>query len=173
IDSLEIDLDVDHRIVSPVILSPDTATIFGPKSYIDTLKKRFHINITKREIDRDFDQSVSLGLAEGFNISSTPKTVNVSFNVAQFDDLQVAVPLELLHFPNDSSIVPAINDVTVQFTIRRSLREDFFSEDFKVILDYDMMNVADSTIPTIVMIHPENVLEVEPTPDTVKVIYRE
>ena len=173
IDSIKISLEENHRIVSPINIEPDTAIIYGPRSFIDTLKNRYTIPVDDEEIDEDFNRYISLGLVEGFNISSDPNVVRAVFSVEQFDNLQMPVNLELLNFPEDSSAIPSIPQVDVKFVIQRSLREDFFEDDFKVILDYDMMNQRDSTIPAIVMIHPESVIEVEPEPDTVKVLYRE
>ena len=114
-----------------------------------------------------------MGLPEGYSISSDPGTVNVKFDVERFDKLQMPVKLERMNFPEDSSIWPNQEEVIVNFIMQRSLREDLFAEDFKVILDFDMINGSDSTAPAIIMIYPENALEVEVEPDTVKIRYRE
>lgn len=93
--------------------------------------------------------------------------------MGRFDNLQLPIKLELLNFPEDSSAFPNNEEINVNFVIQRSLKEDFFADDFKVILDYDMINKSDSTAPAIVMIHPENALEVEIEPDTIRIMYRE
>lgn len=173
VDSLDISLDDDYRIISNIQLEPDTAIIYGPTSFIDTLESAYTIPIESQEIDRDFDRFITLGLLEGYNISSEPTTIKVTFEVEQFDNLQLPLKIELLNFPEDSSAYPGQDDISVSFYIQRSLKEDFFSEDFKVILDYDMINKSDSTAPAIIMIHPENALEVEVFPDTLKILYRE
>jgi len=173
VDSLAISLDENYRIVSPIRLDPDTAIIYGPTSFIDTLKSAYSIPIESQEIDRDFDRFLTLGLLGAYNISSDPGTIQVTFEVERFDNLQLPLKLELLNFPEDSSAYPLLDDVNVNFVIQRSLKEDFFADDFKVILDYDMMNKSDSTAPAIMMIHPENAIEVEILPDTIKILYRE
>ncbi len=171
IDTSSISLDNDFRITTLISINPDTAVIYGPTSFIDTLKSTYFTPIDDREIDSDFDQFITLGLPEGHNITSNPQKVNVTFRVEQFDNLQMPVSLELLNFPEDSGIFPVPQEVNVKFVMQRSLREDIFSEDFKVILDYDMMNTQDSTAPAVIMIHPENALEVEVEPDTVNVFH--
>lgn len=172
VDSLKISLDNDYRLVSPISISPDSALISGPRRFIDTLSLIYTIPISSQEIDRDFDRFITLGLPDEFGISSEPSTVNAQFDVERFDNLQMPVKLELLNFPLDSSAVPALESVNVRFLMQRSLREDLFAEDFKVMLDYDMINEKDSTAPAIIMIFPENALEVEVDPDTLKINYR-
>ncbi|MEQ9402139.1 MAG: hypothetical protein RIM99_01025 [Cyclobacteriaceae bacterium] len=173
VDSTSISLDKNYRIVSPIRIEPDTARIYGPVRYIDTLESTCFIPVESQEIDRNFDRFVTLGLQEGYSISSDPGTVNVKFEVERFDNLQMPVKLELMNFPEDSSIWPTREEVIVNFIMQRSLREDLFDGDFKVMLDFDMINRADSTAPAIIMIYPENALEVEVVPDTVKIRYRE
>ena len=173
VDSISISLDDNYRIVSPIQLLPDTAIVYGPTTYIDTLESNYIIPIESQEIDRNFDRFLTLGLPDGFNISSDPSTVQVLFEVDRFDQLQMPVKLERINFPEDSSAFPTQEDVVVNFVIQRSLKEDFFAEDFKVIMDFDMMSKADSTAPAIVMIYPENALEVSAEPDTIKISFRE
>jgi hypothetical protein len=173
IDSTAISLDENYRMVSPIQIEPDTAIIYGPTSFIDTLQRTITIPIESNEIDRNFDRFISLGLPDAFNISSDPNTINVTFEVERFDDLQLNIELEPLNFPADSSAYPSLEEVNVSFTVQRSLDEDFFTEDFKVIIDYDMINKADSTSPAILMIYPENALDIEIEPDTIKIQYRE
>lgn len=173
VDSLQVALEENYRITSPITIQPDTAIIYGPVSFIDTVKRQYTIPIPEKDIDRGFDNSIALGLPKGFNISSEPEAVKVTFKVNRFDKLRLTVPLELLHFPEDSFVVADRYEVEVKFVSQRSNRKEFFSDDFKVILDYDMMNKTDSIIPAIVMIYPENAMEVEVEPDTIKVIYRE
>lgn len=173
VDSSAISLDNNYRITSPIQISPDTVEVVGPTSFIDSLTSNWVLPISFQEIDKSFDRFVPLVLPEGFSISSAPSTVNVKFEVERFDQLQMPVQLELLNFPEDSTALPKATDVNVKFTMQRSLREDFFAEDFKVILDYDMIQKSDSMAPAILMIYPENALEVEVEPDSIKIDYRE
>ncbi len=173
VDSLQISMDEDYRIVTPIRIMPDTVTLFGPTSFIDTLKSDYFIQMESQGIDRSFDRFLSLGLPDGFSISSDPGAVNITFGVERFDRLQMPITLELLNFPSDSSVMPDRMGVMVNFVMQRSLREDFFADDFKVIVDHDMISKTDSTAPAIIMIYPENALEVEVFPDTVKMSYRE
>ncbi|SNS92832.1 hypothetical protein SAMN05421640_1662 [Ekhidna lutea] len=171
IDSTKISMDDDYRIITPITLSPDTATIYGPTSFIDTLKQDYHIKLEAKSIDKAFDRFVKLGLPEAFDIYSTPPTVNVKFEVDRFDRLEIASMVEMQNFPADSSVYITNPNVTVRFVVQRELREDYFSDDFKVVVDYNLINKGDSTAPAIVVYHPENVLEVETIPDSLAISY--
>ncbi|WP_421763551.1 hypothetical protein [Ekhidna sp.] len=171
IDSANISMDGDHRIITPISLFPDTAVIFGPTSFIDTLGREFFIRPEEESIDKNYDRFVKLGLPEAFDIYSNPPTVNVKFEVDRFDRLEISTTIEMQNFPSDSSVYVSDPNVTVRFVVQQELTEDYFSEDFKVVVDYDLINRADSLAPAIVVFHPENVLEVEVIPDSLAVTY--
>lgn len=170
-DSLGVSMDPDYRIITPITLTPDTATIFGPSSFIDTLDSEYIIQLDAEEIDKSFDRFVKLGLPEVWDIRSTPPTVNVRFEVDQFDLLELATIVELQNFPEDSTVYVTDPNITVRFVIQNELREEYFSEDFRVVVDYNLINAADSTAPAIIIFHPENVIEVETVPDSLSISY--
>ncbi len=173
IDSINVSMDEDHRIISPITLTPDTAIIFGPTSFIDTLGTDYTIELDAEEIDKSFDRFVKLGLPQSWGINSTPPTVNVQFEVDRFDQLELAAIVEQQNFPEDSSMYVSDPNVTVRFVVQQELREDYFSTDFKVVVDYNLINPADSTAPAIVIYHPENIIEVEILPDSLAITYDE
>lgn len=171
VDSLSISMDDDYRIISPIILTPDTATIVGPTSFVDSIGKNFAIKLDAENIDKSFDRFVKLGLPEAFGIRSNPPTFNVKFEVDRFDKLDLMAKVEMQNFPRDSSVYVTNPNVTVRFVIQRELREDYFADDFKVVVDYNLINKTDSVAPAIVVYHPENVIEVETIPDSLSITY--
>jgi len=173
IDSLKLSLDDQYRLITPISLQPDTAIIFGPTSFLDTIKNDYRITLETKEIDKNFDRFVELGLPEILDIYSNPSTVNVSFGVEKFDRLELSTTVELLNFPTDSSVYVANPEVSVQFVVQESLKEDYFGDDFKIVVDYSMINKNDSTVPAIILFHPDNIVEMLVMPDSLKISYAE
>ncbi|GAB4233689.1 MAG: YbbR-like domain-containing protein [Ekhidna sp.] len=171
LDSLTVSLEDDYRIVTPIKLKPDTAILYGPTSFLDTIGTDFRVKLDIDEIDKDFDRFVALDLPKGFDIYSEPPTLNIQFDVERFDRLSLQTQVELLNFPADSSVYVLPPTVTVKFVVQESLKEEYFAEDFKVVVDYSMINKADSTAPAMVVIHPETVMDVEVAPDSLSIFY--
>jgi len=171
IDSTSISLEEDYRIISPITISPDTATIFGPTSFLDSLKEVYIVNFDFDKLDEDFSNEVTVNLPEGFDIYSEPANINVAFRVDRFLTKELPMEIELINFPEDSSIYIAEPNVEVQYVIQESKEVDFSPYDFKVIVDYDMLIKADSTAPAFIIVQPEHALEVTVNPDTLSVYY--
>lgn len=171
IDSLAISLDEDYRIVSPITLVPDTAIIYGPSSFVDTLKDNYTLKLEASSIDKNFDRFVKLGLLEDHEIKSDPSTVNVQFQVERFDQLEIDTQVEMLNFPEDSTVYVSNPEVKVKFVSRRSLDQEYFADDFKIIVDYALISKRDSTAPAIILFYPETALDVVVLPDSLAITY--
>ena len=171
IDSLAIPIENNYRIVSSIVLDPDSVTLSGPTSFLDSLGQTYPVYLDDREIDENFNQSIELDLPEGYEISSDPLATNVRFLVERFNQLSIETTVETIEFPEDSSVFVSNPRIRVQFVIQESKEKDFFADDFKVIVDYNMINKSDSTAPAIIMMYPEDALEVEIEPDTISVTY--
>jgi len=171
IDSTKVSLEEDYRIVSTVTISPDTARIFGPTSFLDSLEAKYFMTLDFDEIDRDFSNAVSLNLPEDFDIYSVPQNALVQFQVERFLNKEVSSSVELINFPEDSSIYIANPEITIRYVVIESEVVDYTANDFNVIVDYGMLIESDSTAPAIVIVQPEQALEVTISPDTLLINY--
>ena len=171
VDSANVSLDPDYRITSQISLEPERVIISGPESFLDTLSEVYIVPVEADEIDRAFDRFVKLGLPERYDISSDPPTVNLKFDVERFEQFMMPTSVELLGFPSDSSVFVEDPEVDIYFLVRESLKSEYFEEDFKVIVDYSMIDRLDSTAPAIIMFHPENLQDLEVSPDSLKITY--
>ena len=171
LDSTKIQMEDGYRLISPISLNPDTARIFGPTSFLDSLNDSYEIVISQDDIDENFSSQTSVGLPSGFDIRSNPASVNVAFEVERFNELQIETMVEMIDFPEDSSVFVADPSVTIQFVVQESKEIEFAQSDFKVVVDYGLINKADSTAPAIVIVQPEQALEVIVVPDTLSINY--
>ncbi|WP_421873770.1 hypothetical protein [Marinoscillum sp.] len=170
VDSLSIDLAENHRIVSPVIIDPDTITLIGPKSFIDTIGSTYTLGIPTRGISSNYNRDVEVRLEGGKLTSSSPLEVSVQFNVDKFERQSIEVPVEVQNVPADSSIMVEKEVVQVFYTIRTSQKEDYSAKDFAITTDLFLMDEADSTVMAILVYHPEEIIEIDVIPEFLKVI---
>ena len=171
IDSTQISLEEDFRIISPIAMIPDTARIFGPTSFLDSLGESYQMSLDFEEIDQDFSNAVSLDLPEDFDIYSSPQNIMVRFKVERFLKKEIPAEVELINFPEDSSVYIENPEINIEYVVRESELVDYTSNDFNVIVDFTMLIQSDSTAPAIVIVQPEQALEVMISPDTLAVSY--
>ena len=104
IDSLSVLLSPSFRITSPIRISPDSVEFIGPKSQIDRLGDDYSLNLGEDEIDDNYESTVEIRLAGEKSILAKPDEVDISFDVAEFVQQQLEVPIRPVNFPEDSMI---------------------------------------------------------------------
>lgn len=170
LDSLGIPLEENHRITSQLTIAPDSITLIGPSSFIDTLRTAYPLGLPLRSISSTFDRNVRVGTPNDMLIRVQPEEVRVHFEVDRFDRFHLRVPVETRNFP-DSTITLNEPVVEVFYTLARSKKEDYKISDFAVMADWQMRNKKDSTIMAILVYYPEHALDVEIIPSTVKAVH--
>lgn len=171
IDSSAIRMRDNYRIISPLSTSLDSVEFIGPKSFIDSLQSPYIVRISENNIDDDFDENIEIPLADDDVIEAIPEEVKVVFEVERFDRLSVAVPFDMLNFPEDSSALPNIDQIEVNFTVPRSQSRDYEASDFGITVDFNLLDESDSTIFPIMIYSPEEAIEIDMMPDTIRVVY--
>lgn len=169
VDSVSLSMGEGYRLTSPIKIDPDTVVFSGPQLYLDTLDDHYFIYPKESGIDEDFNESVEVYVPDGYFIQSEPSEVRVKFNVEKFDRLKIAVPIEQVNFPQDSSVVLDRETVDVVFTIRNSARQEYKVEDFAITADYTMFDENDSTVLAMLMYYPEQLIELEVVPENIKI----
>lgn len=171
VDSLRVPLADNHRLVSPIQITPDTITVVGPSSRIAALPENLKIDIQRRNINSDFDRDVEVELPDGSLMISQPEEVQIQFAVAEFTNVTLPVDLDLLNFPEDSSAYLNDSIIYVNYWVRADELNTVKPEDFVISADYTMIIGRDSTLLPILLESPTNAYDMEYFPDTLRISY--
>lgn len=172
VDSTAISLQANHRIISQINVQQDSVLIIGPQSYLDTLGKTFTITLPQQNIDETFNESIQV-ISSGQLLSSTPETIDVSFDVGRFNLVSLDVPLEKTNFPTDSAFVLAQETIRVEFIVEEAKQQTYSATDFVIMADFNMLRSSDSSVLAILTAYPLEALDVKLTPEIIKVIPNE
>ena len=139
VDSLSLPLEEDHQLISNITIQPDHVVLIGPESIINSFETDFYITLNENNIDEDFDGRVEVPVVFEDLIQSDPSEVNVSFEVDKFKNVKIGVPIILQNFPSNRVTTLLDSIVNVNYRVKESFKEEFSSEDFYVVLDYDFL----------------------------------
>ena len=170
-DSLNISISKPYRIVSSLSIQPDSLLVIGPKSVISQAPDTFLLRLLERNIDENFDEEVDVVFQPSSLVSVVPEEVRLSFNIEPFIRSSRTMPIQLVGFPQDSSAAVENTDVTLYFTIREKLTQNLADSLFQVTLDYQNVNLSDSTVIPRIEQHPDFTSDYFIGPVQFKVIY--
>jgi hypothetical protein len=150
VDSLSLPLEEDHQLISNITIQPDHVVLIGPESIINSFETDFYITLDENNIDEDFDGRVEVPIVFEDLIQSDPGEVNVSFEVDKFKNVKIGVPIILQNFPSNRVTTLLDSIVNVNYRVKESFNEDFSSEDFYVVLDYDFLKTDSLGVPVLI-----------------------
>lgn len=112
VDSAQIQLSPNHRIISKINYRPRSFTLKAPKSHMNTYRDTHFVKITERGIQEDFEDDFEIDYLDNRNLSTINRDrVYVSFEVQPFNVYIRRLNLKLKYFPKsvslDSSQLPA------------------------------------------------------------------
>ena len=167
VDSLSLPLEEDHQLISNITIQPDHVVLIGPESIINSFETDFYITLDENNIDEDFDGRVEVPIVFEDLIQSDPSEVNVSFEVDKFKNVKIGVPIILQNFPSNRVTTLLDSIVNVNYRVKESFKEEFSSEDFYVVLDYDFLKTDSLGVPVLIK-YPDTLRTVSMDPQKVR-----
>lgn len=169
VDSINVPLKESFRIIDSIKISADSVRFTGPSSFMERISNPVYMKFDDGNIDGNFDDEISFQVDP--IIKADPKEVKVSFNVSRFLYKDITIPIEFLHFPEDSSAVPTQKDIKIFYTINENYEDEVSDSDFSVTVDYTMLNPRDTTIGPILMYAHDKALDIVLAQDKIGVEY--
>ncbi len=170
VDSANISLENNYRIVSPINIDPPTIQLIGPETVINSLQDEYYVLIRETRIDEPVDANVTIPLPFEDIMIADPSMVRIHFEVDLFERGRILVPMEKVNFPPEEEGFVEDSLVAINYTVQRSLKQGFGTRDFGIILDYRLME-GDSTIEPLMVFYPEHLTEMSINPEKFKVTW--
>lgn len=91
IDSTLIDLENNYKIISPLKLSNNQVTFYGPKSLINNISDTLNLDLDIKAIKNDFNESINIIKNKNRFINSDPSSINLQFEVSEFIENKIDI----------------------------------------------------------------------------------
>lgn len=123
-----------HIVSGNVIIKPDSVTIYGPRSAIDTIQQIFTDTENFDDIQDTLVRNISLQAYKGVEMDKG--RVVVTIPVESFTEKKLSIPVTGNDFPDSLQIRTFPGLVEVSFIVGLSHYNDIQPEDIKVFIDY-------------------------------------
>jgi hypothetical protein len=134
IPMVKVNLKKQFQISGDIKTSPDSVTVNGPQSVLDTL----HFVLTETKKFNTVDQSLQTEalLQKQKDIFLEPNTVVINIPVEEYTEAQLSVPIMLTNQPPKMNIKLFPAKVKVTFLVGLSRFQEMHPEDFKLTVNY-------------------------------------
>jgi YbbR domain-containing protein len=149
-DALEVKLpvEVEYNIqTSPgytlvqVLPKPDSVTVFGPATYLDTLKTLRTEKKTYKEMSSTFQDNFRFEENREYYAKYSREIIDVEFDIQVLAEKEINnVPVEVINIPRQYDVVPLPSFVRIYIKGGDKVLAQADKEDFQVILNFSKWN---------------------------------
>lgn len=133
-----------HIVSGDIIIKPDSITIYGPGSSIDTIQHIYTDTENFENIQDTLVRNIALQTYE--NVEMDKSRVVITIPVESFTEKKLKIPVTGNAFPDSLQLRTFPGLVEVSFIVGLSHYNDIQPEDIKVFIDYtDIKNNAKGT----------------------------
>jgi len=132
--TVEINLKKQFQISGNIKTMPDSVTVNGPQSTLDTLR---FIETEKQKfdnIDKTIQESIQLKSIK--ELYFEPKSVQLNIPVEEYTEAEQSVPVVLVNKPNEVKVKLFPSKVKVSFLVGLSRFSEIHPEDIKLTVSY-------------------------------------
>jgi hypothetical protein len=161
IDSANISLAENFRIVSPISYDIDLLELEGPISLINSNPSdSFIVSLENQELNSNFDEQIDFAIDRPELFLFRPKSTHITFSVAEFVHAERQVIINQIDFPEEGTTNLKDTICTVQFLVRKDLEPTIVADSFNIIANFTEINKLDSTLILKIQKIPPEVLDV-------------
>lgn len=166
---LEISFEKQYMQVGPYLVEPDSVTISGPESIIDTIKVVATEPVIMSDLNRSFD--MELEMKPQHKVEYDPLEVWIQVPIEKFTEASLKVQIEVINMPDSLLLRPFPPAVTVNCQIGLSAYETLNEHLFRAVIDYaEVGNMLGNKLKVQIIKMPVYIQSVNFTPKSVEYI---
>lgn len=172
LDSTSFTMGNNYRVMGPVTFSPNSITITGPSSVLDSLKS-FPVYLDENRINKSINKEIELTIPENLGnlVALEEESIRVGFEVVEFLEGNKRLKIRKLNFPKSVSLENEEVVVMISYLVDERKSAELKNLEFEAVLDYYKRNKEDSTITVQVKPMPEYLEQVVAQPAILKLNY--
>jgi hypothetical protein len=134
VPNLNITFERQYMQSGPVIALPDSITISGPKSLIDTISEIYTLPVKQDRLVSTFETSATLPSIK--QVAFSHRKVEVTLPVEKFTEASITVPVEVNNQPENTDVKLIPSSVVLKCNVVLSQYSNLNSRYFTAQVDY-------------------------------------
>lgn len=172
LDSTSFSMGKNFRIIDQITFSPDTITLTGPSSALDSISF-FPIVLDESRINKSIDKEITLVVPEnlGNQVTIEEEKIRVKLGVIEFLEGNKRLKINKLNFPKSVTLADEDVVIMISYLVDERKSAELKELEFEAVLDYYKRNKADSTLTVQVKPMPDYLEQVVAVPPILKLKY--
>jgi len=169
IPQVNYEVDINYMQHGEIIVKPDSITVFGPKSFIDSLNSVYTIKKQLGTIGENHITELEISFLKNLRYSRT--NVLIDIPLEKYTETQIEKEIIPINVPKNSELNLIPEKVQIFYKIPLSIYENISELDFSAIVDYN--NEQNQEIEISVSTNNEDIKITSISPISVKYLLEE
>ena len=135
---VDIKLKKQYQVSGNIVTTPDSVTVSGPQSTIDTMKYAYIVPLQFNEIHETITSVATINKPK--ELFFEPQNINLTIPVEEYTEAQFSVPVSLSNQPENVKVKLFPAKVKISFLVGLSRFSNIHPEDFKISVSYNDIN---------------------------------
>ena len=170
VDSSKIKIAENVYIASPLEVTPDSVLFDGPASIVGKFPSPFPVALPENKVDRSFKRFLPLEYPNKSLVTASVPEAEVSFAISPLTWQQLNITPVVINMPLNKAITIQPSTVTLTYGYAQRNESTITPAQFEAVLDYNTLNLADSTVAVVLVRKPQPVKHVNLQPNRVKLL---
>lgn len=147
----EIKFKLGFNFVDAIHLSPDSITVSGPESVIDTIYKVVTNRVELNDVSNNISHLVALNKFPNENVVLSNSDIQLNAEVDKFTENTLTVPFEVINVSEGLKITTFPKEIKVIYKVGLTNFSKITAENIKIVCDYEQSKKhgLDYLIPTL------------------------
>ncbi len=144
-----------HKLSKRITANPDSVTITGPKSILDTISSVSTTKLSLKDLSAPELHVLDLVYPDHVKLSAT--SVEVAINVERFTEHQLQIPLKLVNHSSFEEIELMEQFITVRYIVCLSAFSSVTAQSFEAVAVAPQKDTLPPMLEVRLLKHPENI----------------
>jgi hypothetical protein len=159
-------VEKQFTIKDGIMLTPDSVEVTGPDLILDTLNYVYTEKYVLGELNRNYTDKVRLDRESDLEYNTS--RVSCSIELERYTELQVSVPIEVLHLPDSIMLQTFPSSVKLNCRVGLSKYDRIETYPFRAVVDYNKIDDGVMALNVNIQNLPPYLLGYEFNPKTVE-----
>jgi hypothetical protein len=168
LDTFNLDIAENIELNYPIIFSPDSVEVRGPKSFIEALPPSLFVDLEGENLEGAYEGEIAIGTLGSDLYTLSPQKATISIAVTEFAEFNQDIKLIAINAGNNPSMEPVQESIQVKYLAPVDKFPSALVFPWEVVLDFNAMDPSDSTIAPFLRLGPDFIRQPEIVPERVK-----
>ncbi|SDZ96887.1 hypothetical protein SAMN05421540_102317 [Psychroflexus halocasei] len=170
---INIDFATGYDSVADFQFTPDSLTIYGNQTVLDTIHSVSTQQKTVHKVKESLEDRIAIDLSQLDIHDISQKEVDYKLKVAKYTEKKIKLPIDVINVPDNMKLSIFPKEIQMNIEVELQHYDDITNKDFRLICDYKKREKDDNVLTPYLDMKPKHIKNIRFNTSKVNYLIRE